>query len=123
MVQDCAKARFVDPGMFRDRSMGDEMRSFHVNPDNGRPEAALDSYDDRIIAKAIAHRVAGDEVLGGKGDIYMQYGSKEPSHPLIDLAERLEAVHDSDDAARPVLQMLKNRDFDLINGSVEWFDE
>ena len=52
----------------------------------------------------------------------MQYNSKEQTHPLIELAERLEAVHDSEDAALPVLKMLKNRDFDLREGQIEWFD-
>lgn len=121
MVQDCAKGRFVDPGMFKDKAAINEMRSFHVNPENGRPEAALDSYDDRIIAKAIAHRVAGDQVLGGTSDIYMQYGQEPASHPLIDLAERIEAQLDSEDAAASVVKMLKYRDFELNDSEVNWF--
>lgn len=120
MVQDAAKGRFVDPGMFRDKACINEMRSFHVNPDNGRPEAALDSYDDRIIAKAIAHRVAGDLVIGGTSDIYMQYNQDEDKHPLIDLAERIEAQLDSPDAAAGVVKLLKYRDFDLDETGVNW---
>lgn len=122
MAQDCAKGRFRDPGMFKDRAMINEMRSFHVNPDNGRPEAASDSYDDRIIAKAIAHRVAGDEMLGGSLDLYMQYAKDTPTHPLIDLANKMEAQRESEDAAAPVVEMFKHRDFQLINNQVEFFD-
>lgn len=122
MVQDCAKGRFSDPGLFKDRALIKEFRSFHVNPENGRPEAALDSYDDRIIALSIAHRIAGDEVLGGAGDIYMTYGAEDPTHPLIEVAERLEALHDSEDAATPIMNMLRNRDFNLHDGQVRWYD-
>lgn len=124
MVQDAAKGRFNDPGLFRDKACISEMRCFHVNPENGRPEAALDSFDDRIIGLAIAHRVAGDETLGGAIDLYMEYNKPEPSHPLIELANRLEERNNSEDAAAAVNQLLKYRDFELDeNGQVQWYGE
>lgn len=124
MVQDAGNGRFMDPGMFRDKALLGEMRSFHVNPENGRPEAAADSYDDRIVALSIAHRVAGDAVVGGKADIYMRYNQEHASHPLIETLERMEAQAESTDAAASAVAMLKYHDFerDEETGIMSFYD-
>lgn len=120
MFQDCVNGRFTDPGMFRDKSLITQMRSFHVNPDNNRPEASSDSYDDRILALAIAHRVCGDETISGGQDRYMSYADSTNKHPLTKLAEQMIEREESEDAASNVVRMLKNRDFDLEDGNVVW---
>jgi hypothetical protein len=121
MFHDCVHKRFADPGMFRDRSLINEMRSFHVNPDTGRPEAFADSFDDRILALAIAHRCAGDETIGG-ADRYMRYDKDDNTHPLIKMAEEITARDESEDAAS-VIDMLVSGKFDLENGQVSWHEE
>lgn len=120
MFQDCVNGRFKDPGMFRDKALITEMRSFHVNPENNRPEASGDAYDDRILALAIAHRVCGDETLHGGLDKYMIYNDSTNTHPLTRMAEQMIEREDSADAAVGVVSLLKNRDFDLVNGEVFW---
>lgn len=120
MFQDCMNKRFTDPGMFRDKSLITEMRSFHVNPDNNRPEASGDGYDDRILALAIAHRVCGDETLHGGLDKYMIYNDSQNTHPLTKFAENMIEREESADAATGVVSLLKNRDFNLIDGEVDW---
>lgn len=122
MFHDCMHKRFPDPGMFRDKSLITEMRSFHVNAETGRPEAFADSFDDRIMALAIAHRAAADETIGGGKDKYMIYGKTDNEHPLTKLAEQLIARDDSEDAAN-VVGMLTNQNFDLTDGKVQWHDE
>lgn len=120
MFQDCVNGRFPDPGMFRDKALITQMRSFHVNPDNNRPEASSDSYDDRILALSIAHRVCGDETISGGLDRYMQYADSQNTHPLTKLAEQMIEREESEDAAAGVVRLLKNRDFDLDDGDVVW---
>jgi len=122
MFHDCMHKRFGDPGMFRDKSLINEMRSFHVNPDTGKPEAFADSYDDRILALAIAHRCAGDETIGGR-DKYMIYGKSDNEHPLTKLAEQMIERDESDDASN-IVGMLTSRGFDLTErGQVEWHED
>ena len=77
MFTDCMNDRFFAPEMFRDRSLITEMRSFHVDPETGRPEAFADSFDDRILALGIAHRVAADESITGGRDRWMRYGRSQ----------------------------------------------
>ena len=123
MFHDCMHKRFPDPGMFKDKSLITEMRSFHVNPETGRPEAFADSFDDRILALSIAHRVAGDETIGGGRDLYMRYDDPVPEHPLTKLAEELIARDESDDAAH-VVSRLTNQTFDFEDGGkVVWHEE
>jgi hypothetical protein len=70
MFHDCVSDRFRDPGMFRDRALIDEMRTFEVDPMTSKPVAQDGCYDDRIIAAAITHAVIKDEVAGGYLDLY-----------------------------------------------------
>jgi len=123
MFQDCMNKRFKDPGMFRDKALINQMRSFHINPDNNRPEAAADSYDDRILALAIAHRVCGDETISGGLDRYMVYQDSTNEHPLTKLAKEMIEREESADAAAGVVSLLKNRDFELDNGIVRWHED
>lgn len=120
MFQDCAKGRFDDPGMFRDKALLDEMRSFHVDPDTARPAATGDAFDDRILALAIAHRVAADEVIGGHLDIYASYDKVETTQSkLVDQwNEAIEASIGPDPA--DVISDLMDGNFKLNGGRIEW---
>jgi hypothetical protein len=120
MFQDCMNRRFPDPGMFRDEHLITEMRSFHVDPQDNQPRASGEAYDDRILALAIAHRVCGDETLHGGLDKYMIYGDSTNTHALTKLAEQMIEREESADASIGVVSLLKNRDFDLYNGEVNW---
>jgi hypothetical protein len=119
MFTDCMHERFTDTGMFKDRALITEMRSFHVDPDTGRPEAFADSFDDRILALGIAHRVAGDEAIAGGMDRWMVYDPKEKTHPLTKMAEAMIDREESEDAAQAV-QMLTHRGFSLGDDGVKW---
>lgn len=99
MFKDCMNAQFVDTGMFKDRSLITEMRSFHIDPETGRPEAFADSFDDRILALGIAHRVAADESITGGVDRWMRYGSEKEPNWLDKMVESMEATDNSEDAA------------------------
>lgn len=122
MFHDCMNERFADPGMFKDRSLITEMRSFAVDPESGRPEAFADSYDDRILALAIAHRVAGDESITGGADRYMRYKDPDPVHPLVKMAEDMVARDESPDASGIVDTLMHGR-FKLEDGQVRFQDE
>ena len=122
LFHDCMNDRFADPGMFKDKSLITEMRSFSINPETGRPEAFADSFDDRIMALAIAHRVAGDETIGGGQDKWMIYNDSQVDHPLTKLAEELIARDESPDAAN-VVGMLSHQAFDLEDGRVVFQEE
>lgn len=83
MFLDCVNGRIPDPGMFRDISTLNEMRTFGVDPATGIPEAAFGCHDDRVIAKAIAHQVASDEVYCTSKDLLYSHhkfdqGPKQP---------------------------------------------
>lgn len=120
MFQDCANERFPDPGMFRDSALINEMRGFHVDPETGRAEASEDSYDDRIMALAIAHQVAADEVKGGALDIYGSYPLEQnKTNKLIDLYDRMEENFNGPNPV-DVINKLTNRDFDLEEGIIKW---
>lgn len=123
MFHDCMHKRFNDPGMFRDRALINEMRSFHVDPETGKPQAFADSFDDRIMALAIAHRAAADETIGGGKDRWMIYNQEQNAHPLTKLAEQLIERDESTDAAAGVIDMLTHDTFDLENGRVQFHGE
>lgn len=74
---DCIRERLPATGLFRDASLLREMREFHENPRTGKWEAMDGCFDDRIIALAIAHQVACDELAGSRYDIIHQY------HPIM----------------------------------------
>lgn len=114
MFHRCAQERLKDPGMFKDRALLTEMRSFHVDPESGRPEASEDDYDDRIIALAIAHRVAADEVLWSGDDIYMteDQDEKTPAQKFIDYLNHHQQMQDMGDPS-DVVGRFMNRDFDM----------
>jgi hypothetical protein len=124
MFHDCANLRFTDPGMFKDASLIDEMRSFHVDPDSNRAEAAEDAFDDRIIALAIAHRVAGDEVMWQPDDIYLAYESDKEKTPAQRYVDQINQMIDANEGRDPVdvMSQFNNRGFDLIDGKIEWHE-
>lgn len=123
MFHDAMNERFQDPGMFKDKALITEMRSFHNNPDTGRPEAFADSFDDRILALAIAHRCASDEAIGGGKDRYMIYNDIGKPHPLTTLAEQMLELEDSGDPAAGVVDLLQNSRFDLEDGRIQFHDD
>jgi hypothetical protein len=124
MFHDCAHGRFNDPGMFKDRALLNEMRSFHVDPESNRAEAAEDAYDDRIIGLAIAHRVAADEVMWQPDDIYLSYDTdkiKTPAQNYIDHINEMAKMYDGADPT-DVISRFTARGFDLNEGTIEWHD-
>jgi hypothetical protein len=123
MFHDSANQRFNDPGMFKDEALFAEMRSFHVDPDSGRAEAMEDAYDDRIFSLAIAHQAASDDVMMTADDLYLTYAGDEhktPAQKFIDQIEDMGKAREGD--AVDMIDRFMNRDFDLNDGVVEWFD-
>jgi hypothetical protein len=122
MFQDAANERFIDPGMFKDKALLDEMRSFHVDPESGRPEASEDAFDDRIMALAIAHRVAADEVIGGEYDIYASYEKEQQMGQgwVEHINRHAEAIFDGGDPT-DIVAKLGSRSFKFNeDGLIEW---
>jgi hypothetical protein len=120
MFREIAHLNFADPGMFRDKMLLEEMRSFHCDPESNRPQAAEGAYDDRIMALAIAHRVAADEVLGGALDIYAQHDQKQAPHQkMLDQIASMEQKYDRPDPT-DIIDQFMTGDFTLQEGAVQW---
>jgi hypothetical protein len=83
---DSVNGRIKDTGMFKDEALLDEMRTFSSNPRSGIPEANSGCADDRVIAKAICHQVAADEVYCTSKDLIFAQSRLESSHKPIDQA-------------------------------------
>ena len=80
---DSVSGRSRDTGMFKDDALLDEMRTFSTNPRSGIPEANVGCADDRVIAMAICHQVAADEVYCTSKDlIYAQHRLEVTNKPL-----------------------------------------
>jgi hypothetical protein len=83
---DAVNGRIPDKGMFKDEALLDEMRTFGTNPRSGIPEANVGCADDRVIAKAIAHQVAADEVYCTSKDLIFAQHRLEVTNKPIDQA-------------------------------------
>jgi hypothetical protein len=77
---DAVRNRIADPGLFRDQSLINEMRTFGMRAD-GTPGANANCKDDRVIACAIAHQVANDEVYCTLDDTLFQYAKSTMPKP------------------------------------------
>lgn len=120
---DAARNRFPDPGIFRDKQVLIEMRTFQKDPETGRIEAAEDAYDDCILGLSIAHLIAADEIHGSNAhDLYGTYGKaagdSAPFEKLLNHYEQIMTLPDPTDS----IKFLSDTNFDLNDGNVNWHD-
>jgi hypothetical protein len=83
---DSVNGRVKDTGMFKDDALLAEMRTFSSNPRSGIPEANIGCADDRVIAIAICHQVAADEVYCTSKDLIYAQSRLESTHKPLDQA-------------------------------------
>ena len=121
MFVDAALDRFHDPGIFRDKTLLTEMRTFQKDHETGRIEAAEDAFDDCIMALAIAHRVAADEVHGGNLDLYASYESAQNKSPFTELLRHCEEIDNGTDPTNAI-QTLISGDLELHNDRIQFYD-
>lgn len=77
IVEDLAKGRVLNKGVLKSVALLQEMRTFVIDPETGKPEAQVGAQDDRVMAWAIALQVAAQETVGGDGDILGLYKKTE----------------------------------------------
>lgn len=73
LIEDIARGELEDIGMFRDKALLDEFRTFCEDPSTGQPSAVRGSTDDRIFGLAIAHMVSYQLSYGSNMDMYSNY--------------------------------------------------
>ena len=76
IVEDVANGRVIAKGLVKSVALLNEMKTFTVDAETGRPEAQNGAQDDRVMAWAIALQVAAQETMGGNYDILSLYGQK-----------------------------------------------
>lgn len=84
LFKDCYYGRLDLPGIFRDKSLILEMKTFARNPRSGRPEAMYKCKDDRVLAFSIANQVAADETFQTQDDLIHRYHRIIKANQVID---------------------------------------
>jgi len=105
---DIVNNRLPQQGAFRDISLIDEMRTFSTNPRSGKAEANVGCHDDRVIAIAIANRVASDEVYCTKNDLIYAKSQMAKPRKVIDQAALVTRAKDPDKVIASIMGSRSN---------------